>query len=147
MTDWLQLDPTKLNRPRTRKVRGVQINVLLSPYDVPQAVRGNYDQSLQRFVIEFLYLGDEPWRRDLKDAVITLRIGKNSERLLGIEVNVHCIQAEAVELRMHVAQAVTKAIEHLASQHAGSRHSGSYEVAKDAISETKDKLFKELTKP
>jgi len=115
--------------------------------DVPQAVRGDYDQSLQRFVIDFLYLGDEPWRRDVKDPVITLRIGKNSERLLGIEVNVHAIQAEAVELRMHAAQAVTNAIEHLASQHAGSRHSGSYEVAKDAISETKDKLFKELTQP
>lgn len=142
MQGWLKLDPERVNKGKPRQIRGVEINVLLSPYDVPRAVRGYYDNGIDRFVIEFSYLEDEPWSRSSQDPNIALRIGKNSQRLLGIEVNVKAVEAEAVELKMHVAAAVSKAIEHLASQH--NRKEASYEVAKNVIADRQGQLFEGL---
>jgi 3-deoxy-D-manno-octulosonate 8-phosphate phosphatase KdsC-like HAD superfamily phosphatase len=145
MQDWMRLDPAGFNRTSKKHVRGVQINVLLSPYDVPVAVRGYYDPALKRFVIEFKYIADEPTEKAIQDNIITLRIGQRSRRLMGIEVNGDAIQARAVGLHMFVAEAVNKAIDQFATGLRTSGRQGSYRLAKDVITQQRDQLFQQLS--
>lgn len=144
MRDWTRLDPSTVNKTFRESIRGVQINVLLSPHDVPIAVRGYYDTTLKRFVIEFKYIGEEPMGKSVQDNIITLRIGQRSRRLMGIEANVDAMQVQAVGLQMYVADVVNKAIEHFATGLGTKERQGSYRLAKDVITQQRDQLFQQL---
>ena len=142
MTEWLQLDGKQLNPLQKREIRGVKIDVYLSPYDVPEAVRGFYDESVARFVIEFKYLGEESTRLK-RHKHLELRVGKNSGRLYRIDVDVESLKAEAVSLNMHIPELVSEAIDSLAPA-APDRGRDNYDLAKQVISERKEDLFREL---
>ena len=136
MNEWVRLDAEKLNTPQSQAIRGVNITVRMSPYDVPEAVRGYYDEAQRRFVIEFRYIDDEPLQKKQEGAHITLRIGRHSGRLYGIEVDVDAMKSQAVDLN--------QAIDSLASlPRKRSRHEN-YEVAKKAIAEKKGEIFASL---
>jgi len=145
MKDWVILDQARLNQRREKEIRGVRINVFLSPYDIPQAIRGQYDQQIGQFLIEFKYMEDEPIVRDQKDLALVLRIGKNSGRLFGIEVDVDKLKASHVNLAMYlqnmVSQALHKRLEQLPS---GSSTHRNYDLASDIIKERQADLFGEL---
>ncbi len=111
MSEWVRLDSEKLNTPQQEAIRGVNITVRMSPYDVPEAVRGYYDEDQERFVIEFRYIGEEPFRRKQKGKHITLRVGRHSGRLYGIEVDVKAMKAQSVDLILEVSDAVLQAID------------------------------------
>ena len=136
MSEWVRLDAEKLNTPQLQAIRGVNITVRMSPYDVPEAVRGYYDKVQRRFVIEFRYIDDEPLQKKQKGEHITLRIGRHSGRLYGIEVDIDAMKSQAVDLN--------QAIDSLASlPRKRSRHEN-YEIAKKAITEKKDEIFASL---
>ena len=66
----------------------VDIRILTSPYDIPDWVRSGYDDELGRFVVEFRYMLDEEYRIfDVGDCV-RIRLGKHSNRIVGVEVDV-----------------------------------------------------------
>lgn len=71
----------------------------LSPFDVPERVRGYRDPDSKNFVIEFGYLGDSERRvpRPL-DESISIRIGENSGRPYEIHIDVEGLGAENVNL-------------------------------------------------
>src|SRR2546426_6163555 len=141
---WLALSPEKLASDNQQKLRGVQLNILVSPYDVPDAVRGYYDPSLGRFVVEFRYMTDEKWSQKTQDQFVTLRIGRESKRLLGIEIDLNGLSAQTLSLRLHVPQLVEQAIERLSKEpHAPSREDN-YRIAKDVITSRRKELFDSL---
>jgi hypothetical protein len=70
----------------------------MSPYDVPQALRGRYDKAAKRFVIEFRYLGDEDTRDESGGEHVVLRLGRNSGRIYGIVLDVDAMKASWVQL-------------------------------------------------
>jgi|SRR5579862_3000990 len=102
--EWIVLDPARLAEYKKEKLPGVEVTVAVSPYDVPDGVRAYYQDSLRRLVIEFRYLGLEPFKRVTKSQYVTLRIGKNSERLYGIEVNVDGAGAQWVALMVRAIE-------------------------------------------
>lgn len=66
----------------------VDIRILTSPYDIPDWVRSGYDDDLDRFVVEFRYMLDEEYRiSDVGDG-IRVRLGRHSNRIVGVEVDV-----------------------------------------------------------
>ena len=142
MSEWVRLDSETLNTPQLEAIRGVNITVRMSPYDVPEAVRGYYDKALRRFVIEFRYIGDEPLKPKQEGEYIKLRIGRHSGRLYGIEVDVDAMKAQAADLNLKVSDAVLQAIDSLLLPKP-SRHEN-YEVAKDAITQKKGEIFASL---
>jgi hypothetical protein len=143
MSDWLTLNPAALNKARHEQIRGVEVQVLLSPYDVPEAVRGYYDRHIRRFVIEFRYIsGDESLIPDAQDEHITLKIGRNSHRLYRIEIDVDRLKAPAVALKL--VHAVDQAIDRLVQRSRRSPREGNYEVAKEVILERGNELFQSL---
>ena|SRR2546422_937721 len=141
----LALSPEKLASENQQKLRGVRLNIFVSPYDVPDAVRGYYDPSLSRFVVEFRYMTEEKWSPKAQDQFVTLRIGRESKRLLGIEIDLRGPSAQTVSLRLHVPQLVEQAIERLSKEpHAPSREDN-YRIAKDVITSCRKELFDSLT--
>jgi len=59
MSEWIRVEGGKYNLPRKEILRGVEVNVFMSPYDVPQGVRGEFDEKLNRFQITFEYISEE----------------------------------------------------------------------------------------
>ncbi|MDE3188948.1 MAG: hypothetical protein KGM96_15665 [Acidobacteriota bacterium] len=108
---WIQVEPSL--RMRSEPRQGLQLTLFVPPHEVPQAVRGEFDKQLKKFVIEIRYLDDEDFKRETMDDTVCLRIGKNSRRLLGIELdtanlNVAQVQFQLKEVEEEIKRAVTK---------------------------------------
>lgn len=96
MEEWVKLDSDALNESKLELINGVEINVMLSPHDVPRFSRTYYDKDLDRLVVELQYLEEERWvHSTTANPHITFRIGKQSQRLLGIELDVKAMEAES----------------------------------------------------
>lgn len=141
MSDWIDLDLSAFQKDERTQVDGVEIIVGLSPYDVPEKVRGYFDEQLSRFVIEFQYFGNgEERETDHEDDHVSLLIGKHSKRLYEIHVDVDRLDVRAVELKLLLPE-VDEAIGKLASKPPYSNRKRHYELAKDVISENSEKLL------
>jgi hypothetical protein len=144
MSDWIRLDPDQVTKAttETRREGGVQITVALSPYDIPQAVRGRFDRDLGRYVVEFQYIAEEPWEKHTRDESIALRVGKNSGRIYGVEIDVERAKEQRVGLHFNISKIVNKALDEEVTTK--SPRSRNYELAKDVISTRRISLFGDL---
>lgn len=148
MSGWLRLNQKELDKGTPKKINGVEVVVFLSPYDIPDAVRGDFDESLNRFVIRFKYVGgteepNEPVERESHDEHVTLVVGRHSHRLYRVEIDVVSLGANEIVLDV-VSHDLDEAIDWLAKKRERPRNRGRYDVAKMAISERKDELFRDL---
>jgi hypothetical protein len=144
MAKWIRLDSDQLNPPTREKIRGVEVVVLLSAYDVPEAVGGDYDNELKKFVINFKYIvEDEPVTYKKAARHVTFRVGKNSGRLYGIEIDVDKIKEKSVNLSILVPN-VVEAIGKLESNPRLVRRRGNYRLAKRVITENGLELLSAL---
>ena len=81
-TNWLFTSAREsLPHEEKKLVGGVQCSVSLSPYDIPQAVRGYEDKKTGFFVIEFKYPTDEPISEKIHNQFTRVDIGINSGRI------------------------------------------------------------------
>jgi hypothetical protein len=147
MSGWLSLKQNELDKGTPRNINGVEVVVFLSPYDIPEGVRGDFDESLNRFVIRFKYVGgpeepNEPVERESHDDHVTLVVGRHSHRLYRVEIDVMRLGANGIVLK--VAQDLNEAIDWLSEKRQRPSNRGRYDVAKMAISERRDDLFREL---
>lgn len=53
MGDWVPLNPGRIAFPQHEKLRGVDITFIISPYDIPEAVRGEYHEDLRNLLLNF----------------------------------------------------------------------------------------------
>src|ERR1700722_8917367 len=116
MPHWIRLNPQELNRVDKEHVNGVEITVGMAPDDLPARVRGSYDATLGRFVIEFRYPGKAEEksvsRQENPNSEVSLLVGAHSGRLYEIHVNVRAIGVQAIELQVLIPK-VEGAIEPL----------------------------------
>ncbi len=144
---WIRLDPSKLEKPE-RSIVGdhIEVQVFMSPYDVPEAVGGQYDAQIKRFVIEFKYLDDEKYNKVSQAEHLAVRIGKNSGRLLGIELDVDALKAQAVGLKIITPKVVERmaieAVDHLAKS-GNEPRMANYRIAREIIAGHGERLFDE----
>jgi len=140
-TEWLQVDTQDLNKEVTKTIRDVRVKVSLSPYDVPQMVRGFRETDSDFFVIELKYLTDEPIKAvQAKNAPIELGVGVNSGRIYRIKVDVVKLGCTAVGLEF-VERDVLGAIEGLGASPPFNRLPERYKLTRDVISSYGDRLF------
>lgn len=148
MRKWheLSLDEleTEINKP-TSEEAGVKIHIFLSPFDIPEACRGYFDQKSERFTIEFRYLAeeDEKMVRPEGQTGITLYEGKNSGRVRRIEVDTEALNVSQVELKMSVFESVDNAIAFLESEGNDNRKAY-YDVTRKIIKDNVEELSEEL---
>ena len=143
-SQWISLSPERLAAERSKLAHGIEVNIFASPHDVPDAVRGYFDAGINRFVIEFRYLTDEKWDAKEGDRFLRLRVGRESKRLLGVEIDVRGLKAQAVSLWVHAPQLVTQAIDRLAKEPSLARREDNYQIAKEVISDRRKELFEAL---
>jgi hypothetical protein len=137
MANWIQVDPSQYERlPEQADVR---FEVFVSPYDIPERVRGRYDEAEKRFVIEFEYIVDEEFKRKAINRHLYARVGKQSGRILGFEVDGDLLRARhvAVDLKMF-----EDAIDRLSPKR--NRPERNYEITKRILEGKSDELFKDL---
>jgi len=106
----------------------------MSPYDIPQAVRGEFDEDRKRFVIEFRYISPEETASRQIDEHVILHVGENSGRLCGIEADVEAMNVNAVLLR----------IDRAAEESINPRLKPNYDVAKKIITEKARELWQRV---
>ena len=126
---WIEVDPAELADVTTKKRDGITVTITASPHDLPDAFRGFFDDNLNRFVIEFKYIGEEKViTEESHGEYVTLRIGKNSGRIYGIEIDVHAAKAEWVAL-------IQKALTERSRVTGKPRRLANYEAARRLIRE------------
>lgn len=101
------MEPTEFVHGESAMVRGVNVTLVVSPYDVPEAFRGDYSPDRKRFRIEFRYISDEPTNTEKVDEHVCFEIGRKSGRLYAIEIDVDRFGAEKVEVRVGVDERVS----------------------------------------
>ena len=137
MSQWIKVDSRAVNTRHVESRNGIEIEVFVSPYDVPAAVRGSYADEIKKFAIDFRYLTEpeESIPEGGFDRHVQFFVGKGSKRLQRIVVDVDDLDANAVSLR------IIKSIHALAAQRQSPLRDGNYEMASKVIEEKKQELF------
>ncbi|MCE9637556.1 MAG: hypothetical protein K8T90_17795 [Planctomycetes bacterium] len=100
---WIRLDQRRYGASETEDRSGVEFHLVVSPYDLPDAVRGFFDRERKRFIIEFKYISPEETTESRVDAHVSVHTGRRSRRLYRIDVDVTSLGAEQVVLRVKSA--------------------------------------------
>jgi len=137
-TPWVSVTASKIDPPdvESEVVDGIEVNVFLSPYDLPRALRGYYSEILKRFVIEFRYVDEEDFVLHNEKEPIVLRVGKRSRRMLGFQIDTDRLDVQQVELNL-----LTEAIDHLIEEDAEQERHDNYLAAKEALEEVADRVL------
>ena len=106
--DWHDLGHTKTALPDSKKIGKTTIQVFVSPYDVPEAMRGCYNRKSHIFLIEFRYVGGEESLEERVEAGITLKLGRHSGRVHGIEVDTTKIDGDSIDISFHLRKVISR---------------------------------------
>jgi len=145
MSTWIE-DPLadvleELQQVEDDKVENIQIQLFISPYDVPDAVRSYFDEKKKRFVIDFKYIGNEDWLLQRLNEFLSLRLGKNSERLYGMEFDINGLKAQSVQLEITVKNEIAKAVSQLYKRVGEGPRYHNYRLVNETINRRFDELF------
>ncbi len=86
------------------RIRGVEVSLAISPYDLPRAFRGVYLEDRGVLRVEFRYADEEPCERVNGHDCVSFEVGKHSRKLYAIEVEPSRHKVGVVKLT--VAQAL-----------------------------------------
>jgi hypothetical protein len=129
---WIRV---KLQSERVKHHKKVQ------DLDVPEAVRGSYDEKRKRFVIQFKYIGDEGTERKPFDRYVSLVVGKHSQRLYAIEIDVDALRANKVQIKVAVENEVEQAFDGLVKKPLTERRLDNYQLAREAFTSISPQLL------
>jgi hypothetical protein len=111
MNTWLPVQEQEFDKANSKTQDGITVQVSLSPYDIPEAVRGFREVNSPWFVIEFRYISSEPTRVQELDQHLALTLGKNSGRLFEIRMNVETLKANQVKLALKMKETAAGALD------------------------------------
>lgn len=104
--EWVNVSQQLINKPESKNVKGVKIQFMLSPSDVPTATRAwvdNAEGEPGRLNIEFKYLvSPEPQKQlDEQDGTRFL-VGKKSGRIYQISLDIRSLIAQGDQGEIHI---------------------------------------------
>ncbi len=135
----IALDPTKFIRTERIVIRGGQVEVSVSPYDIPERVSSDYNNSTHQFAIHFQYpVEDEPLE-EIQAHKVILRVGKHSQRLCGIVLDTSGLAQRSNELKGLVKAAVAELTNRKSRERTETRDN--YRIAEEVIDEQGSELF------
>jgi hypothetical protein len=148
MDEWIEVNTDQASPEIEQKVRGVNVKLSASPYDVPTKVRGYRENNSDFFVIEFQHIvSGEPIRemRPSPEGRMILEVGKISKRIYKIKVDVVHFKADAV--RLQIATQVEQAMEAAITQFGKNADipPSRYEVTGQVLRSNSAALFGALT--
>lgn len=141
---WIPLEMLKASRKEADPIEqeeGVHFKLLVSPYDIPEAVRGTYNKEAGVLTIEFKYLGGtEPLKKLPIDQHVTLLVGEMSDRVQKILFNVEALGTDQVALT--IVRATQQAIANLSRKPDLKDRRRNYRLVQEAVSSTSNELAK-----
>lgn len=152
MSEWLRLKNI-LASAQVPPSPGVLFDVVVSPYDVPEAVRG-FKTSHGQFRIEFRYIdGPEPHGPAIQlDEHVAVFEGRHTRRLLALEVNLQAIGARSVGVAISTANPherlkheLQRALDQLAQQHSSPTDRKALESTREALKSRESELLNQLS--
>lgn len=91
--EWISVSQYELNEVESTERRGIKLQFMISPADLPTAWRVA-QVSDETLIVEFKYLsGNESKYIDSHDDGVTMLVGKNSRRIHSILLDLHKISA------------------------------------------------------
>ena len=87
-TSWLTIEQKIVNQPQLKEVKGVQVNVQLSSFDVPKLAKSSLDEKSGELDIAFEYSTNDEKTKELPTEVegLELIVGKNTGRVFGMKL-------------------------------------------------------------
>jgi hypothetical protein len=143
MSDWLYLGLNAMDFASKKSEAGVSVSNSPSPYDVPEAARLNFDEPRKHLFIEFQYIGSEPVKKIVEDSGISFRLGKNSGRLYGIEVELEKINNTEITVD-GITGRIAQTIGGLAASCNQPARTNNYIMVQQAVTSEKASLFAEV---
>jgi hypothetical protein len=92
MNAWIPLDLHEFKKSETKNMRGVDVEVSISPYDLPVAVRVGTENRVYR--LEFKYLNGDSTEKTRVSEGINLHVGTNSDRIYAIDFEIDRMRPE-----------------------------------------------------
>ncbi|MCH7870555.1 MAG: hypothetical protein IID33_02535 [Planctomycetes bacterium] len=108
---WIRVKLSKSTQAQPDQSRGVNFSVQISPYDLPQAIRGRYVDDRGVLRIEFRYPDEEPACKKRVDDCVSVELGEFSQKLLAIEVAVDDFGVESVQLTIKKADETVRRLQ------------------------------------
>jgi len=95
MSDWLNVNIDTEALKETRELEdGMKVIASPSPYDVPGAIKAEFDGGKHELRIHFRYIGTEPVRQEGAGEELSFGLGVNSGRLYEIDVQLKEAEVE-----------------------------------------------------
>lgn len=136
-TGWIKLDSARLNQPQTETFRGAQVEVRMSPYELPEAVRAYTNPDRTCFTIEFRYLGTDEPVRETPVGAVTPYTGRESGRLLRLDIDLSRLPGGAHGLTLKMVHQAIDSLGKGPDRLARRRH---YEVVEQTLEENPELL-------
>lgn len=134
MYEWIPVEVETQGLNEKANIRGVEVELLVSPYDVPKAIRGYYDDE-KHLVIEFRYIdNDEPLVEQRLASSFLLFTGESSKRLFKIVVEKVGLDANTI------IKKITEAISDLAKNPKSIESQDNYKLAKHAFHKSRREI-------
>lgn len=145
VAEWIDIDPSRFNDERTTTKDGVELIVGMSPYDLPDGVRGYYADHQDQFVIQFRYLSDdEPQTEVVCNEHVKFFVGVHSKRLYAIHVDVCGMGANSINLKVEVPEEITRAFKGFTQERHHSSRAKNYSVAGKVLLEQQRELLSHI---
>lgn len=103
-TQWIDIDPEEIDAKERGAKKGIHLEFSLSPYEIPERVRGYYCEDLKRFVIEFRYMTDEPLVERRVSEHVSMKEGRNSGRLYDVLLDVDGLNVDRISAAISEAE-------------------------------------------
>jgi hypothetical protein len=133
MSDWVNINiDTEGIREERELEDGVKVIVSPSPYDVPGAVKAEFDQSKGHLRILFRYIGTEPVKRQTGQSGVLFGMGKNSGRLYEIDVKIDEAEIKGLTANELTAR-ISQVIDHVPKVSTYGERKENYRLAKQAL--------------
>lgn len=127
---WIRFNRNELNKPVYERINGSKVQVMLSPFDIPEAAQKI--QTENAISIKFKYMGgDEATREEKVDQGVIFTLGKKSNKLYKIEIGMDALDGNnGLNLELYIR--VSDSIAHYQKSHKNLR-SRSFDAIKNAM--------------
>lgn len=143
MSEWISLRDLPKTPPEILGV-DLAINLSISPYDAPDAIRG-YIAPSGKLRIEFRYIdgAEAPGKQHALNEHIVVEEGKHSGRVIAIEADAKSLNVSNVQVRIgQIHERIDSALEQLSNE--GSEFAANRELVHRAFEMRRDGVMRQL---
>ena len=131
----VRIQDSVIDKPRKEKIQGVEVKIMLSPFDVPQAAFCELDETTNSLRLKFDYIArSEPvYSVATDDNLVELTLGKASNRVYEIEVSEQAYK-QGDEIQINIIKNAKRSLKWFAENNPDKK-SGSFGAVKSVLEE------------